>query len=72
MVGFDSVDDESLSEEKLSVNDFPTPSEWTSKENPPYSYYIYYMYTNIASLNNWRKERGFGKLGNDINIFQEE
>ncbi|KAG2216956.1 hypothetical protein INT45_001427, partial [Circinella minor] len=60
VVGFDSVDDESLSEEKLSLNNFPTPDEWNSKENPPYSYYIYYMYANIASLNNWRKARDFG------------
>ncbi|KAI7846983.1 hypothetical protein BDC45DRAFT_38185 [Circinella umbellata] len=60
VAGFDSVDDESLPEEKLSLDNFPTPDEWNSKKNPPYSYYIYYMYANIASLNNWRKARGFG------------
>ncbi|KAI9268892.1 hypothetical protein BDA99DRAFT_502916 [Phascolomyces articulosus] len=59
VVGFDSVDDESLTEEKISLKNFPTPDKWNSKENPPYSYYIYYMYANIVSLNGWRKARGF-------------
>ncbi|TRY71988.1 hypothetical protein TCAL_03957 [Tigriopus californicus] len=35
-----------------------TPDEWTDEENPPYSYYIYYMYANITILNHFRKERG--------------
>ena len=35
-----------------------TPDEWTDSENPPYSYYIYYMYANITMLNHLRHERG--------------
>ena len=35
-----------------------TPDEWTDNENPPYSYYIYYMYANITMLNHLRRERG--------------
>lgn len=40
----------------------PLPENWTSDENPPYVYYIYYMYANIQSLNNFRRER-------NMNIF---
>ena len=38
--------------------DVPTPDRWTETENPPYSYYIYYMYVNITALNHLRSERG--------------
>lgn len=31
------------------------PDLWTSEKNPPYSYYLYYMYVNIMLLNNLRK-----------------
>jgi hypothetical protein len=29
--------------------------QWTDTENPPYSYYIYYMYANITVLNHFRE-----------------
>ncbi|KAI5289375.1 AMP deaminase, partial [Ascosphaera atra] len=58
IVGFDSVDDESKPERRL-YRKFPIPRAWNTKQNPPYSYWIYYMYVNIASLNIWRKQRGF-------------
>ncbi|KAI8049198.1 hypothetical protein BDF22DRAFT_699915 [Syncephalis plumigaleata] len=58
MVGFDSVDDESKAERRI-FKKYPVPRLWNSLLNPPYSYYSYYMYANIASLNRWRKERGF-------------
>ena len=29
----------------------PNPHDWKSDENPPYAYYVYYMYANIAILN---------------------
>ncbi|RKP19455.1 hypothetical protein ROZALSC1DRAFT_28948 [Rozella allomycis CSF55] len=57
VVGFDSVDDESKPERRIHKK-FPLPKMWTSKMNPPYSYYIYYMYANICSLNQLRKARG--------------
>lgn len=60
VVGFDSVDDESKPERR-TYKKFPIPKEWDTKHNPPYSYYLYYMYANVASLNNWRKSRGFSK-----------
>lgn len=32
------------------------PDLWTSEKNPPYSYYLYYMYVNIMLLNNLRRQ----------------
>ncbi|KAI9702086.1 MAG: AMP deaminase [Candelina mexicana] len=58
VIGFDSVDDESKAERRL-YRKFPSPKEWTTTQNPPYSYWIYYIFANMASLNVWRKQRGF-------------
>jgi AMP deaminase len=58
VIGFDSVDDESKPERRL-FKKFPLPRVWDFKQSPPYSYWIYYLFANIASLNAWRKQRGF-------------
>ncbi|KAI9030721.1 hypothetical protein CLU79DRAFT_802357 [Phycomyces nitens] len=58
VVGFDSVDDESKPEKRI-FKKYPAPHDWTNKSNPPYSYYIYYMFANMTSLNEWRHQRGF-------------
>ncbi|KAL1657005.1 AMP deaminase [Didymella pomorum] len=58
VIGFDSVDDESKVERRV-YRKFPSPKEWNTKQNPPYSYWMYYLFANIASLNVWRKQRGF-------------
>ncbi|KAG9290943.1 hypothetical protein G9A89_011093 [Geosiphon pyriformis] len=58
VVGFDSVDDESKAERRIHRK-YPFPKDWNTKLNPPYSYYLYYMYANMTSLNQWRKTRGF-------------
>ncbi|RSH92906.1 AMP deaminase [Saitozyma podzolica] len=58
VVGFDSVDDESKPERRL-YRKFPTARMWDTNQSPPYSYWIYYMYANMASLNAWRRSRGF-------------
>ncbi|XMA10471.1 hypothetical protein WAI453_003262 [Rhynchosporium graminicola] len=58
VIGFDCVDDESKPERRL-YRKFPVPKVWDSKQNPPYSYWIYYLFSNMASLNVWRKQRGF-------------
>ncbi|EJW04834.1 AMP deaminase [Edhazardia aedis USNM 41457] len=57
LVGFDTVDDESLKERRYHKK-FPVPNDWRLKENPPYSYYIYYIYSNIAVLNQLRLSKG--------------
>ncbi|KAK2609047.1 AMP deaminase [Conoideocrella luteorostrata] len=61
VIGFDSVDDESKVERRL-FKKFPVPKVWDSKQNPPYSYWIYYLFANMASLNYWRRRRGFNTL----------
>ena len=55
LVGFDSVDDESKPDNLLFDLDSPLPEDWTSAENPPYVYYIYYTYANMAVLNALRE-----------------
>lgn len=63
VVGFDSVDDESQGSH-TTLKEYPHPEEWDSKtENPPYTYWMYYMYANIRSLNSLRRTRG-------LNTFQ--
>lgn len=59
VVGFDSVDDESKPENPTFEKDTALPHQWTDIENPPYNYYLYYMYANMCVLNHFRKERGF-------------
>ncbi|KAF8955954.1 AMP deaminase [Flammula alnicola] len=58
VVGFDTVDDESKIERRIHKK-FPYPRLWDLPQSPPYSYWLYYMFANIASLNNWRRIRGF-------------
>lgn len=55
MTGFDSVDDESKHSDHMFSDKSPSPDVWTSEQNPPYSYYLYYMYANIMVLNNLRR-----------------
>lgn len=51
--------------------------DWKCDHNPPYSYYLYRIFVNMTSLNNWREERGlnafvlrphFGETG-DTGLF---
>ncbi|KAL0205264.1 hypothetical protein P9112_000571 [Eukaryota sp. TZLM1-RC] len=57
VVGFDSVDDESKPERKF-FRKLPHPDDWDSAVDPPFSYYIYYIYANIHTLNSFRHSRG--------------
>ena len=54
--GFDSVDNESSPDLPFPAD--TVPSEWTSHDNPPYGYWMYFMWANITSLNTFRKSRG--------------
>ncbi|KAF8517415.1 hypothetical protein BU17DRAFT_91874 [Hysterangium stoloniferum] len=58
VIGFDTVDDESKVERRIHRK-FPYPRLWDTPQSPPYSYWLYYMFANLASLNNWRRTRGF-------------
>lgn len=55
VTGFDSVDDESKHSDHMFSYKSPKPEQWTTEENPPYSYYLFHMYANIMVLNNLRK-----------------
>ncbi|CAF2480562.1 unnamed protein product [Rotaria sp. Silwood2] len=63
LTGFDSVDDETKPERPILTADMPYPEEWNMKDNPPYVYYLFYMYANILTLNQLRRARG-------LNTFQ--
>ena len=56
VIGFDSVDDESKVETRL-YRKYPPPKEWNTKQNPPYTYWIYHLFANMTSLNVWRQRR---------------
>jgi AMP deaminase len=56
VIGFDSVDDESKSEKLLQSKKFPPAISWTMATNPPYSYYLYYLYANLTPLNKLRQK----------------
>uniref|UniRef100_A0A0N4Z8V3 AMP deaminase n=1 Tax=Parastrongyloides trichosuri TaxID=131310 RepID=A0A0N4Z8V3_PARTI len=56
--GIDSVDDESKHEYIHFDRSTPEPKDYTDSENPPYNYYLYYMYANITALNALRRSRG--------------
>lgn len=61
VIGFDSVDDESKPDRRFHRK-FPVPKLWNNTQNPPYSYYLYYIYANLVSLNTLRKKQGFNTL----------
>ncbi|CCV00218.1 unnamed protein product [Malassezia sympodialis ATCC 42132] len=58
VIGLDIVDDESKPERRF-LRQFPPPAQWDYAASPPYSYWLYYMYANLATLNQWRRERCF-------------
>ncbi|KEP67238.1 UNVERIFIED_CONTAM: AMP deaminase [Hammondia hammondi] len=63
LVGWDSVDDESYaSKYTMEGGELPKPEEWTGENNPPYSYWGYYMYANIRALNEFMVARGLRAL----------
>ena len=59
VVAFDSVDDESKFDVLRVPNEsFLPPSDWKDNSPPPYSYYMYYTYANLYTLNVLREIRG--------------
>ncbi|KAH9736634.1 AMP deaminase [Citrus sinensis] len=50
VVGLDLVDDESKPERRPTKH-MPTPAQWTNVFNPAFSYYAYYCYANLYTLN---------------------
>jgi AMP deaminase len=75
MTGFDCVDDESQPETRDSQ--LPPPAQWTRKDNPPYHYWLYYLWANIKTLNKFRHSLGMstfslrphcGEAGNKFHL----
>ena len=58
VVGFDTVDDESVYEVIHLKHLDHYPNQWIEEENPIYAYWIYYIYANLLSLNSLRAARG--------------
>ncbi|XP_047319879.1 probable AMP deaminase [Impatiens glandulifera] len=61
VVGFDLVDDESKPERRPTKH-MPKPAEWTNEFNPAYSYYAYYIYANLYTLNKLRDAKGLNTI----------
>ena len=57
LIAFDCVDDESKAEPRQSETKLK-PSEWNGPNNPPYSYWMYYIWVNLKALNQFRSSRG--------------
>ncbi|XP_008778143.2 probable AMP deaminase [Phoenix dactylifera] len=57
VVGLDLVDDESKPERRPTKH-MPTPAQWTNIFNPAFSYYAYYCYANLYTLNKLRELKG--------------
>ncbi|CAK9172689.1 unnamed protein product [Ilex paraguariensis] len=60
--GFDLVDDESKAERRPTKH-MPKPVELTNEFNPAYSYYAYYCYANLYTLN---------KRGLNVSLFMDD
>ncbi|EEA08008.1 adenosine monophosphate deaminase, putative [Cryptosporidium muris RN66] len=59
IVGWDSVDDESVQSKYTMVDgDLNDPEFWNNGENPPYAYWGFYMYSNINVINQLMYSRG--------------
>ncbi|KAK6589728.1 hypothetical protein RS030_1149 [Cryptosporidium xiaoi] len=63
IVAWDSVDDESRQRKFSSESlDFIYPEDWKVGDNPPYSYWGFYMYSNIRVINQLMYSRGLKPL----------
>ncbi|KAK9073079.1 hypothetical protein SSX86_007401 [Deinandra increscens subsp. villosa] len=61
VVGLDLVDDESKPERRPTKH-MPTPAQWTNIFNPAFSYYVYYCYANLYTLNKLRESKGMSTI----------
>jgi len=63
VVRFDSADEPLVRPSGAAAEGYPPPDQWTSEENPPYSYWIYSLYSNIEHLNALRRHKGLKPFG---------
>uniref|UniRef100_A0A915D7C7 AMP deaminase n=1 Tax=Ditylenchus dipsaci TaxID=166011 RepID=A0A915D7C7_9BILA len=62
VTAMDSVDDESKHEYVHFDLSTPEPEDYTTEENPPYSFYLHYMFANLTALNSFRRLRGLNTI----------
>jgi AMP deaminase len=62
VVAFDSVDDESRPTYFRMSDGLCSADSWTDAQNPPYAYYMYYMYANVCALNQLRVAAGLNSF----------
>jgi AMP deaminase len=58
IVGFDTVDDESVPQPRIDLLTLPPPLAWRTSAPMPYAYFTYYIYANLWVLNRFREHRG--------------
>lgn len=60
VVGFDCADQKSSFEKVVTLENYKEvpPKHWNTFENPPYSYWVYYIYANLTVLNHLRRAKG--------------
>jgi len=56
--GFTTTNYEGKNEYKV----YPNPTDWSNEENPPYFYYMFYIWSNMNSLNSYRERKGLRKF----------
>jgi len=47
---------------KSETKTFPYPNDWITDDNPPYFYFLYYLWVNCNSLNAFRERLGLTKF----------
>jgi AMP deaminase len=77
IVGFDTVDDESVRTRFFDKTNQPPPQKWTIDEDPNYCVFLYYLYANLRALNQLRELVGLntfalrphaGEAGDEANV----
>lgn len=62
VVGFDTVDDESVPLPRVDLLTLPPPPQWRSATAMPYAYFTFYIYANLWVLNAFREQRGLNQF----------
>jgi AMP deaminase len=62
VVGFDTVDDESVPQPRVDLLTLPPPQQWRTAAAMPYAYFNFYIYANLWVLNTFREQRGLNRF----------
>jgi len=53
--GFDLLEDDAVVDHHPMTTMDLLPADWVNSDNPGFTYYSYYIYANLVSLNNLRR-----------------